>query len=50
MWITRKKGSFLRLGPHSKKCLYKQVLKIEKKKMILETFLEDEKLWITLLI
>ena len=50
MWITQKKGSFLGLGPDLEKCIYKQVLKIEKKKKILETFLEDEKLWITPLI
>lgn len=50
MWITPKKGSFLYLGPEAEKRVYKLVLKIEKKKMILETFLKDEKLWIILLI
>ena len=50
MWITLKKRSFFLLGPNLKKRLYKLVLKIEKKKKKKEAFLEDRKLWITLLI
>lgn len=50
MWITQKKEGILCLGPRKEKHLYKLVLKIEKKRAILEAFLKNEKLWITLLI